>query len=74
MLNKPKGYVTTLEDKHSDKIVLDLIQEIEERIFPIGRLDMDTTGLLLLTNDGGDLAYKLTHPSHEVPKKNILQR
>lgn len=72
MLNKPKGYVTTLEDKHSDKIVLDLIQEIEERIFPIGRLDMDTTGLLLLTNDG-DLAYKLTHPSHEVPKKYIAE-
>lgn len=72
MLNKPEGYVTTLKDKHSEKIVLDLIDGVEERIFPIGRLDADTTGLLLMTNDG-DLAYKLTHPSHEVPKKYIAQ-
>lgn len=70
MLNKPEGYVTTLKDKHSEKIVLDLIEGIEERIFPVGRLDADTSGLLLMTNDG-DLAYKLTHPSHEVPKKYI---
>lgn len=70
MLNKPEGYVTTLKDKHSDKIILDLIDGIEERIFPIGRLDMDTSGLLLMTNDG-DLAHKLTHPSHEVAKKYI---
>lgn len=70
MLNKPEGYVTTLKDKHSEKIVLDLIEGIEERIFPVGRLDSDTSGLLLMTNDG-DLAYKLTHPSHEVPKKYI---
>ena len=70
MLNKPEGYVTTLKDKHSEKIVLDLISGIEERIFPVGRLDADTSGLLLMTNDG-DLAYKLTHPSHEVPKKYI---
>jgi len=70
MLNKPKGYVTTLKDEHGEKIVLDLIQGIEERIFPIGRLDKDTTGLLLMTNDG-DLAHKLTHPSNEVPKKYI---
>jgi len=72
MLNKPKGYVTTLKDKHSEKIVLDLIDGIEERIFPVGRLDADTTGLLLMTNDG-DLAYKLTHPSYEVPKKYIAE-
>lgn len=70
MLNKPVGYVTTLKDKHSEKIVLDLIEGIEERIFPVGRLDADTSGLLLMTNDG-DLAYKLTHPSHEVSKKYI---
>lgn len=70
MLNKPKGYVTTLRDEHGEKIVLDLIQEIEERIFPVGRLDKDTTGLLLMTNDG-DLAHKLTHPKNEVPKKYI---
>ena len=70
MLNKPEGYVTTLKDKHSDKIILDLICGIEERIFPVGRLDLDTSGLLLMTNDG-DLAYRLTHPSHQVPKKYI---
>ena len=70
MLNKPEGYVTTVKDKHSEKIVLDLIEDIEERIYPVGRLDADTTGLLLITNDG-DLAYKLTHPSHEISKKYI---
>lgn len=70
MLNKPEEYVTTLKDRHSDKIVLDLIDGVEERIFPVGRLDSDTSGLLLMTNDG-DLAYKLTHPSNEVPKKYV---
>lgn len=70
MLNKPTGYVTTLKDKYSDKIVLDLIKGVRERIFPIGRLDKDTTGLLLLTNDG-DLAFKLTHPSYQVWKEYI---
>ena len=70
MLNKPKGYVTTLKDKHSDKIVLDLIKGIRERLFPIGRLDKDTTGLLLMTNVG-DLAFKLTHPKHVVWKEYI---
>ena len=72
MLNKPKSYVTTLGDEHNEKIVLDLIRDIEERIFPIGRLDKDTTGLLLMTNDG-DLAYKLTHPKYEIPKKYIAE-
>lgn len=72
MLNKPKGYVTTLKDKHSERIVLDLIPSIEERVFPVGRLDADTTGLLLMTNDG-DLAYRLTHPSYEVPKIYIAE-
>ena len=70
MLNKPEEYVTTLKDRHSNKIVLDLIDGVEERIFPVGRLDSDTSGLLLMTNDG-DLAYKLTHPSNEVPKKYV---
>lgn len=67
MLNKPVGYVTTLKSKHGDKIVSDLVKEIEERVFPVGRLDKDTSGLLLMTNDG-DLAYKLTHPKYEVLK------
>lgn len=70
MLNKPIGYVTTLKDEKNRKIVTDLIEGVEERIYPIGRLDADTTGLLLLTNDG-DLAYKLSHPSNEVIKKYI---
>ncbi len=70
LLNKPEGYVTSLRDSHNDKIVLDLVKEIKERVFPVGRLDKDTSGLLILTNDG-DMAYKLTHPSHEVWKKYI---
>lgn len=68
MLNKPEGYVTTLKSVHNDKIVLDLVNTIDERIFPVGRLDKDTSGLLLMTNDG-NLAYKLTHPSYEVLKR-----
>ncbi len=70
MLNKPIGYVTTLKDEKGRKIITDLIEGVDERIFPVGRLDADTTGLLLLTNDG-DLAYKLTHPSYEVTKRYI---
>ena len=70
MLNKPIGYVTTLKDEKGRKIITDLIEGVKERVFPVGRLDADTTGLLLLTNDG-DLAYKLTHPSHEVSKRYI---
>lgn len=70
MLNKPEGYVTTVRDKYSEKIVLDLIDGINERIYPVGRLDAETTGLLLITNDG-DLAYKITHPSYQIPKKYI---
>ncbi|NLV88597.1 MAG: rRNA pseudouridine synthase [Tissierellia bacterium] len=70
MLNKPIGYVTTLKDEQNRKIVTDLIEGVKERIYPVGRLDADTTGLLLLTNDG-DITYKLTHPSNEVPKRYI---
>lgn len=70
MLNKPIGYVTTLKDEKDRKVVTDLIQEVDERIYPVGRLDIDTTGLLLLTNDG-DITYKLTHPSKEIPKRYI---
>lgn len=67
MLNKPVGYVTTLKDEHDRKIVTDLLPKELGRIFPVGRLDYDTSGLLLMTNDG-DLTYKLTHPKHEVTK------
>ena len=70
MLNKPVGYVATLKDEKDRRIVTDLIEGVSERIYPVGRLDADTTGLLLLTNDG-DFAYKLTHPSNEVVKRYI---
>ena len=67
MLNKPRGYVTTASDERGRKTVLDLVSDISERIYPVGRLDMDSDGLLLLTNDG-ELTNKLTHPRHEIPK------
>ena len=67
MLNKPRGYVTTMHDEQGRPCVTALIKEIPVRIYPIGRLDMDSEGLLLMTNDG-ELANKLTHPKHEIPK------
>jgi len=66
LLNKPKDYITTTDDPQKRKTVLDLIR-IKERIYPVGRLDRNTSGVLLLTNDG-ELSQKLTHPSHEVKK------
>jgi len=68
LLNKPKGYVTTLDDPHAEKTVMDLVfRACTERIYPVGRLDKDTTGVLLFTNDG-ELAKKLTHPGYEKKK------
>lgn len=67
MLNKPKGYVTTASDERGRPTVVELCRDIEARIYPVGRLDMDSDGLLLLTNDG-ELANKLTHPKHSIPK------
>ena len=68
MLNKPKGYVTTASDELGRNTVIDLLGDsVKERLYPIGRLDKDTTGLLLLTNDG-DLAHKLAHPRYQVSK------
>lgn len=68
LMNKPKGYVTTVEDPHAELTVLDLIgNKCPERVYPVGRLDKETTGVLLLTNDG-DLAGKLTHPRYERKK------
>jgi 23S rRNA pseudouridine2605 synthase len=67
MLNKPRGYVTTMHDEQGRPCVTALIKDIPVRIYPIGRLDMDSEGLLLMTNDG-ELANKLTHPKHEIPK------
>ena len=67
ILNKPKGYVTTLKDNFNRHTVLELIPPDLGRLYPVGRLDYDTEGLLLMTNDG-DLTYRLTHPSHEISK------
>lgn len=68
LLNKPRGYVTTVEDPHADQTVIDLIKDAcAERVYPVGRLDKSTTGVLLLTNDG-DLAGKLTHPKYKRKK------
>lgn len=67
MLNKPRGYVTTLSDEKGRKNVAQLVTDCGCRVYPVGRLDMDSEGLLILTNDG-DFTNKLTHPSHEVNK------
>ena len=68
LLNKPKGYITTSDDPEGRETVMELVKDAcDERIFPVGRLDKNTTGLLLLTNDG-DLAKKLTHPSSQISK------
>ena len=72
MLNKPRGYVTTLSDESGRPTVADLVKELPERVYPVGRLDMHSEGLLLLTNDG-DLTQKLTHPSHEVYKEYLVK-
>ena len=67
MLNKPRGYVTTLSDEKGRPTVAELVRGVGERVYPVGRLDMDSDGLLLLTNDGA-LANALTHPRHSVRK------
>ena len=68
LLNKPKDFITTTEDPEERKTVMQLVKNAtEERIVPVGRLDRNTTGLLLLTNDG-ELALKLSHPSNEISK------
>jgi pseudouridine synthase len=68
LMNKPKGYVSTRVDPQRRPTVIDLLPGIRERVYPVGRLDFDSTGLLLLTNDG-DLAAHLTHPRHEVERE-----
>jgi 23S rRNA pseudouridine2605 synthase len=67
MLYKPRGYITTMHDERDRKNVSDLVKNIPNRIYPIGRLDKDSEGLLLMTNDG-DFANKLMHPSNHVPR------
>ena len=70
VMNKPKGFVTTASDPHADKTVMDLLKNCPSRVFPVGRLDKNTTGVLMFTNDG-EIAEKLTHPSYD--KKKIYQ-
>ena len=70
VMNKPKGYVTTASDPHAERTVMDLLKDCHYRVFPVGRLDKNTTGVLMFTNDG-EIAEKLTHPSYD--KKKIYQ-
>lgn len=72
IMNKPKGYVSTVKDDKGRKTVIDLLPKNSKRLFPVGRLDYDTEGLLILTNDG-DFTYKLTHPKNEVPKTYLVK-
>ncbi len=67
MLHKPRGYVTTLSDERGRPDVAQLVRDCGVRVYPVGRLDMDSEGLLLLTNDGA-FANRMTHPKHEIPK------
>ena len=67
LLNKPRGYVTTLADERGRKTVAELVKNCGQRVYPVGRLDLDSEGLLLMTNDG-ELMQHLLHPSHEVSK------
>lgn len=72
MLNKPVGYVTTVSDDKGRDTVMDLVSDIPMRIYPVGRLDYDTSGLLLMTNDG-ELTYKLTHPKNNIEKTYVAE-
>lgn len=72
ILNKPKGYLSTVSDDKGRKTVMDLMPASVGRIYPVGRLDYDSEGLLILTTDG-ELAQRLTHPSNEVPKTYLVK-
>ena len=72
MMNKPKGYVTTVSDPQKRPTVMDLLTNVGSRVYPVGRLDFSSEGLLLFTNDG-DLAHKLTHASSHVPKTYVVK-
>ena len=72
LLNKPKGYLTSLSDPFGRPTVLDLLKDIKERVYPVGRLDFNSEGLLILTNDG-ELTHALTHPAKEVEKVYIVK-
>lgn len=72
MLNKPRGYVSTLKDERDRKTVADLVENCGSRVYPVGRLDVNSEGLLLMTNDG-ELTNALTHPSHGVEKRYTVR-
>ncbi len=72
MLNKPEGCVTTVKDQFGRKSVIDYVKDVGERVYPVGRLDYDTSGLLIITNDG-ELTYRLTHPKHNIEKTYIAE-
>ncbi|PID22762.1 pseudouridine synthase [Sporosarcina sp. P3] len=72
LLYKPRGYISTVDDEKGRKTVMDLIPEVSQRIFPVGRLDYDTSGVLLMTNDG-DFSYLMTHPKFEIKKKYVAK-
>lgn len=72
LLYKPRGYISTVQDEKGRKTVIDLLPEVRERIFPVGRLDYDTSGVLLLTNDG-DFSYLMTHPKYEIKKTYVAK-
>lgn len=72
IMNKPKGYVCTVKDDKGRKTVMDLLPPNIKRVFPVGRLDYDSEGLLLFTNDG-ELTYRLTHPKNEIPKTYLVK-
>ena len=72
IMNKPKGVICTVADDRGRKTVMDLLPESAGRVFPVGRLDYETEGLLILTNDG-DLAFRLTHPTSEIPKTYLVR-
>ena len=72
MLNKPRGFITSVKDDKDRDTVMDLVTDIPVRIYPVGRLDYDTEGLLLMTNDG-DLTQKITHPKNNVEKTYVAE-
>lgn len=72
LLNKPAGYLSSVTDDRGRKTVTDLVSEIKERVVPVGRLDYDTEGLLILTNDG-EFTYTVTHPKHQIPKTYVAR-
>jgi len=72
LLNKPRGYVTTVKDPQQRPTVMDLLERVDVRVYPVGRLDFDAEGLVLMTNDGG-LAYRLTHPKFSVPRTYLAK-